>query len=361
MGFPDATSENRRDGLLSHLRGLRDAVDAAMVLGASVVRRAGPAAEVEAWQALRRLVGPAGETRTGEAVPAVTLARLAHGARVTILAATRAPDLAPLLRARCAAIERHAAILELVTARVGEVLGPLGAETTCLLKGSAAIGLAYDRPAERERRDLDLLVLPSAFQGVRTALWNDGWRDDPTRDAPGPPFSGRSFGMVRRFGAVTVSLDLHRDLVDRAWCGLRGPAFREAFLAGAIRGRAPLPVSSPVDTGLHTLAHLAAGGFRPTLGAWIDLTRLVPGVGPEALAEAAARWRLRGAAWVGVATLGRWFGQALPEHARALDLPRARQALLSRIYGGDGGDLLTAPTTALRAVHAARALLGDRD
>jgi hypothetical protein len=357
----DGPSEYRPAPLETALKAARDAFEAARVIARAARWPTTPAApELPAWRALRQLVGP--ETRETPATPAVadaTLAQLAFKARVTTLAATRRPPLAPLLARQLAMVERHAGLLELVAAEVGEALGAVGAEATCLLKGSAAIAHVYARPAERERRDLDLLVDPAAFRDVRARLWNTGWRDDPTRDAPGPPFSGRTIAMLRRFGPATVSLDLHRDLVDRGWCGLRGPAFRRAFLGGAARGLAPLPVSSTVDTALHTLAHLAAGGFRPTLGAWIDLTRLMPPLEPDRLAEAATRYRLRAVAWLGVRTLARWFGLALPAHEEALTLPRAHAALLGRVFRGEGAELMAGAPTELRAVRAARALLRD--
>jgi hypothetical protein len=319
------------------------------------------------------------------------LARLARSARVSVLAAERRPSLAPHLGRSLAAAERHAALLALVTDQLAATVGPL-AEATCLLKGSAAIALVYARPAERERRDLDLLVDPAAFPALRAALWNTGWRDDPNRDAPGPPFSGRTLAMRRRFGAVTVSLDLHRDLVDRPWCGLLGDAFRRRFLTGAVRERAPsglaapapaapsglaapapaapsglaapapaatLPVSSPVDTFLHTIAHLAAAGFPPTLAPWVDLTRLAPLCPAEALAEAAAAYRLRSAAWLALTTLSRWFGCETGEARAALALTRTRAAVLTRAFRGDGGTPASHAMAEARAVHVARALLAD--
>ncbi len=364
-GLADSPLASR---LGARLRRARDELDAGLVIAGTLAADAlvalGGASrepalrrEVAAWKALRGLVGP--DARAPEEVPDALLARLAFAARVSVLATSRAPALGPLLKARVAAAERQTALLELVCAQVGVTLGALGDDATCLLKGSAAIAHVYPRPAERERRDLDLLVAPAAFREVRARLWNAGWRDDPTRDGPGPPFSGRTHGMLRRFGAVTVSLDLHRDLVDRGWCGLRGEAFQRAFLADAARGIAPLPVSSPVDTALHTLAHLAAGGFRPTLGPWVDLVRLLPGIAPEALAERAGRYRLRGAAWLGVVTVERWFACDLARARAAVRPGETRARLLALAYGGEGGDLMTQPVTELRAVHAARALLRD--
>jgi hypothetical protein len=349
----------------AHLAAIQDHGAAAFVVAAAAVGRGRTSArtagergsEEEVWRALRGLVGPASRPPP-PGIDALALANLARLARVGVLAAGRHPALARPLGGTLAAAERHAALLALVTEQLGATLGPL-ATATCLLKGSAAIALAYGHPAERERRDLDLLVDAAAFVPLRAALWNAGWRDDPNRDAPGPPFSGRTLAMRRRFGAVTVSLDLHRDLVDRDWCGLHGEAFRRSFLSQAEANRAALPVSSATHTFLHTVAHLVAGGFPATLAPWVDLSRLLPLCGPDDLAKAAAAHRLRAATWLGLTTLSRWFDLDTGHHRAALRLPRTRERLLGLVYGGHRGTPATAATSEPRAVHAARALLRD--
>lgn len=261
------------------------------------------------------------------------LVRAARQAEVAVLAAETVPALREALGPAAMRQRRVDALLELGLARAARALGAAGVRRVALLKGSAAAAWVYPETAWRMRRDLDLLV-GEGLVTARRALLDDGWRDDVSPEyRPLGPERSRAWPMVTSFGQNTVSLDLHRTLIDArdAWCH----PIVEDILDEAVSGRAALPVTSPRDTALHTVMHLSHNGFHEPLKGWVDLWRLVPTLDPVALAARARTHGLRVATHVCLAVVERWFGVSTRPHRDALGLPRWRTTPLEFLTSGD--------------------------
>ena len=331
-----------------------------LAAAAIVARAAGPRrvqADEALWRDFRRLLQ--GDRGVVGRWPATGLARLARGSETVLLATARAPELAAALAPAVRRARQVDALLSLGAERAAEALRPLAGVKVALLKGSATSVLCWDEPAARQRQDLDLLVRPEDFNAVRAALWNAGWRDSPNPETGGPPFSGRTFGMRMKIGPAHVSLDLHRDLVKPAWCGLTGSTFRDAFLDGAVTGLAPLPVTNALHTFLHTVAHIVHAGFRIPIKVFIDLVRLLPLLDDRAIVAAARTWGLCTATWACLTVVERWFQVQRPSLRRALAVPSARQWVLQRILAGRGAFAEAAPSPRWTAIHGFPVLLAD--
>jgi hypothetical protein len=258
---------------------------------------------------------------------AQAIALAARYGEVSILAAEASPLLAAELRDAVTRQRRLDAVLELGLAHAADALHQAGLTEVALLKGRAAAAWAYPDTASRFRRDIDLLVGP-ALGPVREALLAKGWRDDsPHAD----PSRGRTASLVLTLGLNTVSLDLHRSLVHSDWCR-PDPS---AILAGAVRGKAPLPVTAPIDTLLHTALHLVGNGFHEPLKGWLDLMRLLPLVDAADLETRARAFGLGTTAWLALTVLARWFGLDTSRHTARVAPSAARQALLRHLAAGD--------------------------
>lgn len=336
---------------------LRDGLAAARVARLAGARVASPA---PVWAALRRILS--GEaTAPADALDAI--AREATRQELAGLVQELAPALGPALAPAVARQKRHHALLELATEQIGAALASTGlGERVALLKGSASSVRVYAEPWQRARRDIDLLVQPGDFAGVRTTLWNAGWRDAIVRETGGPPGSGRTFGMRLALGPAVIHLDLHRNLVTRPWCGLVGPAFRGRFLEAAERGRAALPVTSAEHTLLHTVAHLVHSGFSAAPKGLIDLWRLAETANPEAVIREAAAFGLGTATWALLGVVARWFEARLPWDLDAL-APHggARRLFLRRLLRGEGPSPMPGPIARRALVQGLPRLLMDRD
>ncbi len=290
--------------------------------------------------ALGRLLGPPRVDPTEVAlrealvtghVPPELAARVALAARygeVAVLAAEAAPALRPHLADAVARQRRVDTLLQLGLDHAARALDRAGLREVALLKGTAAAAWAYPDSAWRFRRDLDLLVGPRLLE-VRQALLAAGWRDHAS---PGEsPERGRTWSLTLPLGQNAVSLDLHRRLVHSPWCR-PDPA---SILAAAIPGKAPLPVSDPTDTFLHTTLHLVGNGFHEPLKGWLDLLRLLPLVAPDPLAARAHAFGLATATWLALTVLARWLHADTAAHARPLAPPPWRRHLLGYLAAGD--------------------------
>jgi hypothetical protein len=268
------------------------------------------------------------------------LAALARTSEVAILAADAAPALVPLLGDALARQRQIDALLELALARAATALAKVGLDTrVALLKGGVTARTVYPTTAHRFRRDLDLLVPDGPevdIVDIRAALLAVGFADDPGPDRGTlGPRAVRAWPMVLRpFGptGLILSLDLHRRLVEVPWCRPDLPA----MLAAARKDGAPLPLTSPADTLVHTAIHLAENGFRLPLKAWVDVARLVPTVTPAALAERARHHGARAASYAATRVASRWFTCDAAAHLAALAPPRAQRLALDLALAGDG-------------------------
>ncbi len=268
------------------------------------------------------------------------VAALARTSEVALLAADASPALAPLLADAILRQRQLDALLELALARASAALATAGLDTrVALLKGGVTARTVYPTTAHRFRRDLDLLVPDGPdvdIVNIRAALLAVGFADDagPDRAALGPR-AVRAWPMVLRpFGAtgLVLSIDLHRRLVEVPWCR---PDLAAMF-ADARKDGAPLPLTSPRDTLVHTAIHLAENGFRLPLKAWVDVVRLVPTVAPDALAERALQHGARAATYAAVHVASRWFALDAAEHLAPLAPPAPQRWALHAALGGDG-------------------------
>lgn len=313
----DASSRRRPPGVSVGLGELAGAAWHLVAFGVGAPRRDPVAVALH-----RALTG-----RPWADVPASALAELARAEQVAVLTSALVPAVRPLLADAEARLRRHDALLELGLAHAARALGDVA--PVALMKGSAAIGWAYEQSAWRQRNDLDLLV-GDALPEVRRALLARGWRDanDP-RHGPDPA-RVRAWNMDAELGGGVVSLDLHRRLVHRPWCR---PDV-SSMLARRVTGRAPLPLTDPADTWINTAIHLLGTGFHEPLKGWIDLLRLLPLVTPEALAARAHTHALVAGTWTCLGVLSRWFDVPVEPHRAALGRP-SQAALLERLTAGE--------------------------
>ena len=291
--------------------------------------------EVSALRALLRQ--PPGDVST---VNMEALAALARTSEVALLASDAAPALAPLLAEATARQRQLDALLDLALARAATALAKAGlAERVALLKGGVTARTVYPTTAHRFRRDLDVLVPDGPdvdIVDIRAPLLAAGFVDDPGPDrAALGPRAVRAWPMVLRpFGpsGLVLSVDLHRRLVEVPWCR---PDLA-AMLADTRKDGAPLPLTSPRDTLVHTAIHLAENGFRLPLKAWVDIMRLLPTVAPDALAARARQHGARAATYAAIHVASRWFALDAAVHLAALAPPHLQRWAIHAALAGDG-------------------------
>jgi len=269
----------------------------------------------------------------GELTPSVStlysnaLARAVERHELEVIAAALLPELArhlSIIQER----KRADAILELAIFELADTLGD-GAPVA-LLKGSASAILAYPHTSWRARRDLDLLV-GDGLPEIRDHLLNRGWRDAVTlqRQAEGPN-RVRTWPMVKALGPHGVSLDLHRRIEATPWCHLAPTA----IINGAVHGLSPLPITSPDDTYLTTVAHLVGSGLHEPLKGWVDLARLVPHLSID-FAHRARRFGLATATWFSLGVVARWFHLDTTHLRLSLSPDPIRARLIAHLGAGD--------------------------
>ena len=282
-----------------------------------IARALGPTRDPLA-RSLHRLVAGCGDEPN---LALADLARAAHRAEVAVLAASLLPALAPHLGDILDRQRRFDALLELALAEVAPVL--VAGPPVALAKGTATAAWCYAVSAERQRKDLDLLV-GDALPEVRSRLLARGWRDHLDPRASRDVTTARAWPMAKELGRATIGLDLHRGLVHGTWCR---PDVA-AMIAAAVPGRTVLPVTSAVDTLVHTAVHLTGSGYHEPLKGWVDLLRLAPLVSPDMLAARAAHHHARTATWACLGVVGRWFGDQpglaaiIAAHRAELGTPR---------------------------------------
>ncbi|MFO0748143.1 MAG: nucleotidyltransferase family protein [Myxococcota bacterium] len=293
---------------------------------------------------------------SGRAVPEPLREAVAARARegeVVLLALAADPTLAPWLTQPARRQELIDATLEQALGLAAEAFTRTPPGPVALLKGSATARTLYARTALRFRRDVDLLA--ADVPAARAALLGGPFADhvDANRAAAGPS-RVRSWPMAMPTPFGQVEVDLHAALIETGWCR-PDPA---AILAEAV-AMAPLPVTSPRDTVVHTAIHLAENGFRQPLKAWLDLHLLAPTVDPRALAERARVFGARGAVFAALHVTARWFGTPLDAHLEALGVGRAQRAAIAWALSGDGAHPHRRLVERGRARHLARLLVAD--
>lgn len=295
---------------------------------------------------LARGPGPHDETRTRDVDTVNINAELVMRARageVAVLVAEADRTLAPLLAEATTRQRQLDALLELALARAAAALTTAGlAERVALLKGSVTARTVYPTTAHRLRRDLDLLVSGTRdvdIVNIRATLLRAGFVDDvePARAVRGP-HGVRAWPMVLRpfAGGLALSIDLHRQLVETPWCRPDSDAILAEAAPAWDPRTAPLPLTSPRDTLIHTAIHLAENGFCLPLKAWVDVLRLVPTTAPDALATRARAQGAQAATYAAIHVAGRWFAQDFGAHLAALAPPAPQRLLLEAALAGHG-------------------------
>lgn len=257
-----------------------------------------------------------------------------------------AVDLAPALEAfvqlELEGSMRQGLILERSEHAVERVLAGGDDFLVVLLKGSASAHTCYEHPWHRERRDVDLLVLPEHFPRVQTALEGAGWT------SPSPanlPWWGRRLDVrheVTLVGPQGVEVDLHRRLTLYQHL----PVDEQGIVERSTPGQGVLRFPSPVDLVLHTALHAAVGGFRVPLKSWVDLLRLTqqPGFDWEVLGHRARDWRVDTCLWAAFDVMQRFFHTDVPDGFLTGIRPgRAAERALTKILAHDG-ETPVAPT-----------------
>lgn len=308
----------------------------------------GPAA----WAALRALLR---RDRAPEGVDDGALARAALIGGVTRLTLDARPDLTQFLAAEAEArlywdlaLERACAAATVALAGVG--IRPLA------LKGSATAHLVYADPAQRERRDVDLLVRPREFDAAVAALRERGW-------APAAQDAWWARARATRYEVPLSRPDdrdgLEVDLHARLTLYDHLPIDHEGLHARGLRmAGVPMAIAAPTDALLHTCLHAATTGFRVPLRAWVDVTRLMADarVDPQVLVARARAWNIAPAVWAGLRVAQRWLDAPVsPRTLAALAPPRPVAAALSWLLSGDGARPLRegpAPAAQRQAVKA---------
>lgn len=309
--------------------------------------RPGVEASDPAWRQLRAAL----DARASASTPTQwdTIAQAARHAEVAVLAAEAHPELARRLDV---AVRRQTLVdmnLELALDRVARAIADVGHEHVALIKGEATAHTLYDRPSQRFRRDVDLLVSREAFPVVIASLVADGWRQVASGDEPA---TATAWPLVLDLPIGELACDLHQEVFEPG-------AFRvdtAAVLARAERGRSPLPLASAEDNLLITAGHMAQGGFQEPLKAWVDLQRLAtsPTLDHAAVASRARAWGLVAATWACLHVLARWWRTPSARLTAAVRPPPAQRALLAWLLAGDGAH----PVRRDVSRHAAKAATG---
>ncbi|PKN54315.1 MAG: hypothetical protein CVU56_27175 [Deltaproteobacteria bacterium HGW-Deltaproteobacteria-14] len=306
-----------------------------------------------AWGWLRRVLSGR-PPHPGVVVDWDAVALASRHAEVAVLAAEAHPELARRLDV---AVRRQTLVdmnLELALDRVVRALSRAGVTRVALLKGAATAHTLYDRPLQRFRRDIDLLVAPEALPDVVVALLADGWREDVS-----VPDRARGMGAARAWPLVLdlpigeIGCDLHQRIFDGGYAAV-DPA---GVLSRARPGLAPLPVPSSEDTLLVTAAHIAKGGFGEPLKAWVDLWRAATHTDLDVAATLARarEWGVRAATWGALGVVRRWFGAKLPPALlTGLAPPLWQRRTLQWLLAGEGAH----PVRQDLSRHAASAILG---
>ncbi|TNF24898.1 MAG: hypothetical protein EP329_24010, partial [Deltaproteobacteria bacterium] len=305
------------------------------------------------WGWLRRVLSGR-PPRAGVIVDWDAVALAARHAEVAVLAAEAHPELARRLDV---AVRRQTMVdmnLELALQRVVRALDRAGIGRVALFKGAATAYALYERPVQRFRRDIDLLVDADALEAAVGALVADGWREDVSAaDRAKGLEKARAWPLVLDLPIGEIGCDLHQRVFDGGFFAV-DPA---AVLDHARPGLAPLPVTSAEDTLLITAAHIAKGGFEEPLKAWVDLwkTAVHPELAVEDVVARASAWGLRAALWATLDVASRWFAATLP--AGLMDgvrPPLWQRRTLRWLLRGEGAH----PVRQDLSRHAANAVLG---
>lgn len=282
------------------------------------------------------------------------VARAARHAEVVVLAAEANPELRHRLDV---AVRRQTLVdmnLELALDRVRRALAGAGVTDVALFKGAATAHTLYERPVQRFRRDIDLLVAPEVLPDAVSALLADGWRADVSADDRARGLSGaRAWPLVLDLPIGEIGCDLHQRVFDGGFGGV-DPA---GVLERARTGVAPLPVATPEDSLLITAAHIAKGGYGEPLKAWVDLWRLavLPELDVVATVERARAWGVRTATWACLEVVRRWFGARPPDAlVHGLRPPLWQRRALGWLLLGDGAHPIRQDVSR----HTANAVLG---
>lgn len=267
------------------------------------------------------------------------------------------PALQPLL---AQSVRRQVLVdmnLELALDRAARAFARAGVERAVLLKGAVTAPTLYHPPWRRARRDIDVLVAREELVLAIEALEADGWRGDPMPgdEALGPLAVG-AWPVVLDLPMGPMSCDLHQRLFSERGYDID----HDGILARRVAGLAPLPVSSPEDTFIHTALHLARSGFQEPLKAWVDLLYLAraPQLDLHLAARRARAWRAGPALWACMHVLARWLDGPGPEVLGPRSAPpRAQRALLARLLSGTGADPLRQPVSRRAAVGASALLV----
>ena len=225
-------------------------------------------------------------------------------------------------------------LLERSQAAVEAVLS--GCSGVVLLKGSASAHTLYAQSSERERRDLDLLVVGDAFGEVLALLREGGWRDLAPEKLPWWAKRAEGRYEVTLVGPEGVEVDLHRrlSLYRHFPIDLKGIVQRSQIL-----DEGPFHLPEPVDLALHTALHAASTGYRVPLKSWLDLKLLTgdPTFDWESFAGRALAWQIDTAAWAALGVMKRFFALSLPKATlERLRPPKPVETSLNKLLSHQG-------------------------
>jgi hypothetical protein len=289
--------------------------------------------DLAAWRNLRRLLK--GED-LAERDCDERLAHVALKGGVLRLALNRVPALEEWMAKEAEKRVFQDLLLERSQAAVATVLAQGGCEGVVLLKGSASAHTLYSQSTERERRDLDLLVVGDAFGAAARSLREGGWRDLAAEKLPWWAKRPEGRYEITLVGPEGVEVDLHRrlSLYRHFPIDLQGIAQRAQILEDG-----PFHLPDPVDLALHTALHAASTGFRVPLKSWLDLKLLAqaPTFDWESFAGRALSWRIDTAAWAALGVIESFFAVSIPKAViEQLGPPRPVKASLKKLLSHEG-------------------------
>jgi hypothetical protein len=271
--------------------------------------------------------------------PSALSALASHGLASAIAQRMRAttawPSMAPEVRA---ALEKasHALVVRemahrVALERIGAALHERGL-SALVIKGEALARSHFDRPALRERGDIDLWVAADEFDAAAAVLEGLGWRARVAADGHWS-LPERSFD-----GPHGVVIDLHRRLFSQPLLA-RALSFEDTWRASIAFDalRAPCPAHALLIAVLHRIAHHA-----DQLDRWVWLwdVHVLVEHDPSTLALAAEQARAAGVAALLGTTLRdtqRIFATDVPDDVieeLSAHVTRERSARLLRPMGG---------------------------
>ena len=307
------------------------------------------------WDALRRLLSGGASSQPAS----LALSQAAHLGEVELLATKADPALAPWLEVFNQQRREQAMLLSFAEARVQEVLEASVGEAWSALKGSTSAHTLYAEPAERVRRDVDILVQRSDIPRVREAAERAGWRDvTHTTHRMAASEGPYEVEYLVPIGSARIGCDVHRALVR--WTEFQVDT-------GAILGRSRTldsgwRVCGPGDLLIHTAIHAANAAFRVPLRSWLDVSLLVDSgsLDWDEVIGACGDWRVARCVWSALIISERWFGVSAPPEVMGRLSPGGSAARrLSCLLEGRGAWVTSVPqTTRLRRAWT-RMLLRD--